>query len=157
MERDAIGRAHAAMSAVDAHLRGSIASLEILAASKSLESGDIAAFHAESQRVLRTQPAWVNIGLASAAKIQLANAVYWLLAWTADLAAVGAGAGPSFNPDHREALARLARRVARVPLFRYYQELRRQRALLSHPLQPRWVAEALLIEYRKLFSKGQVS
>jgi hypothetical protein len=76
VERDAIGRARAAMSAVDVHLRASIASLETLAASKHLESGDIAAFHEESQRVLRTQPSWVNIGLASADKMQLSNAVY---------------------------------------------------------------------------------
>ena len=76
VERDAIGRARAAMSAVDVHLRASIASLETLAASKHLESGDIAAFHDESQRVLRTQPSWVNIGLISADKMQLSNAVY---------------------------------------------------------------------------------
>ncbi len=75
-DRDAVGRARAAMSAVDAHLRSSIVSLETLAASRNLESGDIAAFHAESQRVLRTQPGWVNIGLASSAKVQLSNAVY---------------------------------------------------------------------------------
>ena len=90
-------------------------------------------------------------------KTQLANAIYWLLAWTADLASVAVGAAPSFNPDHRQALTRLAGRVALVPLFRYYRELLGQRALLSHPLQPRWVAEALLIEYRKLFAKGQVN
>lgn len=76
MERDAIGQARSAMSAVDAHLRGSINALETLAASRNLESGDIAAFHAESQRVLRTQPGWVNIGLTSASKTQLSNAVY---------------------------------------------------------------------------------
>jgi two-component system, NarL family, sensor histidine kinase UhpB len=76
VERDAMGRARAAMSAVDAHLRGSIAALETLAASKTLPAGDIPAFHAESQQVLRTQPAWVNIGLATAGKVQLSNAVY---------------------------------------------------------------------------------
>jgi len=76
MERDAIGRARSAMSAVDTHLRGSIVSLETLAGSKHLEAGNIAAFHAESQRVLRTQPGWVNIGLTSATKVQLANAVF---------------------------------------------------------------------------------
>src|SRR6185503_3521523 len=76
MEREAIGRARAAMSAVDAHVRASIAALETLAGSKNLESGDIRAFHAESQRVLRTQPAWVNIGLISSTKLQLADAVY---------------------------------------------------------------------------------
>jgi len=76
IEREAIGRARAAMIAVDAHLRASIVSLETLAASKSLEADDIAAFHAESQRVLRAQPAWVNIGLITPAKVQLSDAVY---------------------------------------------------------------------------------
>lgn len=74
-ERDAVARARAAMSAVDAHLRGTVVSLGTLAASKNLESGDIEAFHRESQRVLRTQPAWENIGLTSSAKTQLSNAV----------------------------------------------------------------------------------
>jgi hypothetical protein len=45
--------------------------------------------------------------------------------------------------------------VARVPLFRYYQSLLQQRALLAHPLQPRLVAEALLIEYRDLFARSR--
>jgi hypothetical protein len=76
IERDAIGRARAAMTAVDAHLRASIVSLETLAASRNLEAGDLQAFHAESQRVLRTQPGWVNIGLISKDQRQLADAVY---------------------------------------------------------------------------------
>src|SRR5262245_4560771 len=78
MARDTIGRARGAMSAVDAHLRGSVAALETLASYKPLERGDIAAFHAESQRVLRTQPGWVNIGLSKADKTVLSNAVYAL-------------------------------------------------------------------------------
>jgi hypothetical protein len=78
VEREAIGRARSAMSAVDAHLRSSIVALETLGASKGLEAGNIAAFHQEAQRVLRTQPAWVNIGLATTEKVQLFNAVYAL-------------------------------------------------------------------------------
>jgi hypothetical protein len=76
LERDALGRARAAMSAVDAHLRGSIAALETLAASKSLAAGDLRAFHAETQHVLRTQPAWANVGVSSPERVALANAVY---------------------------------------------------------------------------------
>ena len=76
LERDAIGRARGVLSAVDAHLRASVAALETLAASRHLAAGDLQAFHAESQQVLRTQPAWVNIGLASADKMQISNAVY---------------------------------------------------------------------------------
>jgi hypothetical protein len=41
--------------------------------------------------------------------------------------------------------------VARLSLLRYHRALLRQRALLQHPLQPRLVAETLLIDYRALF------
>jgi hypothetical protein len=88
-------------------------------------------------------------------KSALADAVYWLLTWTADLAAVTSGGVPRFHPDRGDALSRLSPRVARVPLFRYYRTLLRQRALLSHPLQPRLVCELLLFEYRTLFAQSK--
>src|SRR5690242_3048486 len=65
MERDAVGRARSVMSAVDAHLNGTLLSLRTLAASKNLETGELAAFHAETQRVLKADPAWVNVSLIS--------------------------------------------------------------------------------------------
>jgi DNA polymerase-3 subunit delta' len=85
--------------------------------------------------------------------LRLGDAVYWLLAWTSDLARVASGGAPRFNPDRSEALARLGARVARLSLFRYYRTLLRQRELLGHPLQPRLVAEALLFEYRAAFAR----
>jgi DNA polymerase III subunit delta' len=88
-------------------------------------------------------------------KAELAASVSQLLSWTADLAAVASGGEPRFHPDRRAALIELAGRVARVPLFRYHQSLLHQRALLSHPLQPRLVAEALLFEYRDLFARSR--
>lgn len=86
-----------------------------------------------------------------ARKDRLGAAIDWLLDWISDLARVAAGGRPSRNPDFEEAFVALARRVARVSLFRYHRSLLRQRALLAHPLQPRLVAEALLIEYRLIF------
>ena len=82
---------------------------------------------------------------------RLGLAIDWLLAWTGDLGRVAAGGNPARNPDFAPALAALAPSVASVPLFRYHRSLLRQRALLAHPLQPRLVAEALLIGYRELF------
>jgi len=76
VERDAIGRARSAMSAVDAHLRGTILALRTLGTSRNLESGDLAAFHAETQRALEGDPAWVNITLMAPTRKVLLNAVY---------------------------------------------------------------------------------
>jgi DNA polymerase-3 subunit delta' len=84
-------------------------------------------------------------------KQRLGLAIDWLGAWTADLARVAAGGAPLRNPDFAAALAALAPVVAPIPLFRYHQSLSRQRTLVVHPLQPRLVAEALLIGYRELY------
>ena len=82
---------------------------------------------------------------------RLADVIEWLLLWTTDLAGIAAGATVRRNPDFAPALAALGARVAPVALFGYHRRLTGQRALLAHPLQPRLVAEALLIEYVALF------
>ncbi|MGQ0526209.1 MAG: ATP-binding protein [Betaproteobacteria bacterium] len=60
---------------MDAQLRGSISTIEALATSQALARGDIREFHKEAQRVLATQPGWLNIGLATPDKIQLFDAI----------------------------------------------------------------------------------
>jgi DNA polymerase III subunit delta' len=106
----------------------------------------------------RLSPVAVGARIEAAPKDErkaiLGDTLYWLATWIADLAAVASGGAPRFHPDHRDALVGLSRRVARVPLFRYHRALLRQRALLGHPLAPRLVAEALLIEYRRLFARN---
>jgi hypothetical protein len=82
---------------------------------------------------------------------RLGQSIDWLLAWTADLARATSGGAPARNTDFAGAFAPLAALVAPVALFRYHRTLLRQRALVSHPLQPRLVAEAMLIGYRELF------
>jgi signal transduction histidine kinase/CheY-like chemotaxis protein len=63
VERGGLARARAMMSAVDAQLRGLITTISVLGASSSLETGDLRAFHAEAQRVLATQRAWLDVTL----------------------------------------------------------------------------------------------
>jgi len=87
-----------------------------------------------------------------ARKERLGAVIDWLAGWCADLARVRSGGQPVANGDFEAALRSLARSVATLPLFRYHRSLLSQRALVSHPLQPRLVAEALLIDYRALFS-----
>jgi DNA polymerase-3 subunit delta' len=84
-------------------------------------------------------------------RARLAWAIEWLIAWTVDLARAAAGGAVRQNPDASRALATLARRVAPVELFRYHRSLLQERAQLAHPLAPRLVAEALLIDYQGLF------
>jgi signal transduction histidine kinase/CheY-like chemotaxis protein len=73
--RDAAGeRVVAVLSAIDAEVRGSIATLRALAASRELESGNLKAFHAEAVRVLATHPDWLNYSLAHPDGTRLADA-----------------------------------------------------------------------------------
>jgi DNA polymerase III subunit delta' len=115
----------------------------------------------ELARPERLSPVAVGARLDAAPKDErkrgLADATYWLLTWTADLASVASGGTARFHPDRGDVLAGLAPRVARVPLFRYYRTLLLQRALLAHPLQPRLVAESLLFDYRLLFARPKAS
>ncbi len=98
-----------------------------------------------------TLAARIDAGGKDERRARLAHALEWLIAWTADLARVVAGDAARQNPDAAEPLQRLAAQVAPIALFRYHRSLLRQRAMLAHPLQPRLVAEAVLLDYRALF------
>ena len=65
VQRAASDRARAMMIAVDAELRGSVKTLEAVAASAALAAGDLQAFHVEATRLLGSQPAWLDIALLS--------------------------------------------------------------------------------------------
>ena len=93
----------------------------------------------------------IDAGGKDERKARLAHALEWLIAWTADLARIVAGGAARQNPDAAAPLERLAAQVAPIALFRYHRSLLRQRAMLAHPLQPRLVAETILLDYRALF------
>lgn len=93
----------------------------------------------------------VESGAKDERRDRLTLAIDWLAGWTSDLARVAAGGAPRRNPDFAAALASLAPSVARPALFRYHRSLAEQRALVTHPLAPRLVAESLLLGYRELF------
>ncbi len=94
----------------------------------------------------------VEHGGKDARKARLALAIDWLIAWSTDIARVLAGVEPRFNPDRAGDLAALAARVAPIALFRYHRSLLQRRATVMHPLQPRLVAEAALIDYQSIFN-----
>ncbi|WP_370459150.1 ATP-binding protein [Aggregicoccus sp. 17bor-14] len=65
VERRVQGSARALTEAFDREMSGSIRTLQALAQSSHLERGELEAFHAECQRVLRTQPTWRSVALAT--------------------------------------------------------------------------------------------
>ena len=67
VQRAASDRARAMMTAVDAELRGSAATLDAVGASAALAAGDLRAFHGEAARVLGSQPQWLEITLVTPA------------------------------------------------------------------------------------------
>jgi len=111
----------------------------------------IRAFAAPAKLEVAGMGARIDAAPRDQRKDRLAGVIDWLLGWCADVARVRAGAAPSENVAFEGALRELARSVAPPALFRYHRQLLRQRALLAHPLSPRLVAEALIIDYRALF------
>jgi DNA polymerase-3 subunit delta' len=72
-----------------------------------------------------------------------------LATWTYDLAACAQGLAPRYHPDFAQQLAALAATVAPRSVLRYHRTLLTERTLLSHPLNPRLVAENALYGYRE--------
>ena len=111
----------------------------------------LAALAAPERLSVGSLAARIDAGGRDQRRVRLAYAVGWLIAWTADLARIAAGDTVRQNPDAADSLQRLAARVAPIALFRYHRSLLLQRAMQAHPLQPRLVAETLLLDYRALF------
>jgi signal transduction histidine kinase/ActR/RegA family two-component response regulator len=72
-ERRLLDSARVDAAALDREFWGAIHVLEALATSPTLDSGDLAAFHAEGRRIQSTQPGWYSIVLASLDAEQLVS------------------------------------------------------------------------------------
>jgi signal transduction histidine kinase/ActR/RegA family two-component response regulator len=73
VERQLTEASGALATELDRSIRGTIATLEAMAQSRELDTGDLESFHAEAQRILPTQPHWRTIILLSPAGQQLVN------------------------------------------------------------------------------------
>jgi DNA polymerase-3 subunit delta' len=91
----------------------------------------------------------VELGARATKKTRLQAWFDLLATWSFDLAACAAGSAPRYHPDFAVQLSRLAATVAPRAILRYHRTLLRDRALLSHPLNPRLVAENALFGYRQ--------
>ena len=73
-ERAGIEVTRALATAVDAELRRSVAALEAIANSSSLDTADLKRFHESMRRLHAQRPDWLNVTLADRSGQQLANA-----------------------------------------------------------------------------------
>jgi signal transduction histidine kinase len=72
MQRGVRDRVHALMTAIDAEMEAAIAALQLLAASPSLQKGDIAAFRIEAERaVAARKESWENVVLTDAQSLEM--------------------------------------------------------------------------------------
>ncbi len=69
----AADRSRVLMRAVDSELRGHSNTLAALATARSLDRGDLRAFHDDAARALKSQPDWANVILALPSGDQLVN------------------------------------------------------------------------------------
>jgi signal transduction histidine kinase len=72
-ERRLIDSARVDAAALDREFAGAINVLQALATSPTLDSGDLAAFHAEGRRIQATQPGWYTVVLGSLDGLQLVS------------------------------------------------------------------------------------
>jgi signal transduction histidine kinase/CheY-like chemotaxis protein len=63
-ERGAIERVRALLTAVDAELRGSVTTLEAMAVLPDLDAPNIETFRSHAERIVATQPNWINLVVA---------------------------------------------------------------------------------------------
>ena len=80
------------------------------------------------------------------------RAIHWMQTWVGDLARVKLAGSPRHHPDLAAALQARARGADLERLFALDRELTEARRLAAHPLNPRLVAEHLLMAYNRATS-----
>ena len=77
------------------------------------------------------------------------RAIHWMQTWVSDVARVKLAGSPRHHPDFAAALHAKARTANLERLFELDRELTEARRLAAHPLNPRLVAEHLLMAYNR--------
>ncbi|MBM4443032.1 MAG: cache domain-containing protein, partial [Candidatus Rokubacteria bacterium] len=98
-ERTLLDVSRALAHALDREILLNVGMLELLAKSPHLAAGDLAAFHAEAQRVVHSRPAWTSVLLFAADGEQLVNT---MIPWGAPLVRVN-------DPESLEIVIRTGR------------------------------------------------
>lgn len=86
---------------------------------------------------------------ASIDRATVERAIHWLQTWVLDLVRVKVGGEARHHTEHLAALRAKARPADLEALFAFDRELAAARSLAAHPLNPRLVAEHLLMAYNR--------
>ena len=89
--------------------------------------------------------------------VQPSRLLGWLQRWSYDLLSLRSGGPVRFNPDYRQALARLAGTLRATELARYHRTLLREQRVVNHPLNARLYIEQLLLNYTALLRGERAS
>lgn len=99
-----------------------------------------------------------TLALAEALRdVAPARLLGWLQRWSYDLLSLCCGGPVRFNPDYRQALARVAATLRATELARYHRRLLAEQRVVSHPLNARLYIEHLLLGYAALLRGGRAS
>jgi DNA polymerase-3 subunit delta' len=74
--------------------------------------------------------------------------VGWLQKWTFDVLLQRAAGCVRYNPDFAAAIRQLASRIETVKVLQCHRALVRLQRVVQHPLNPRLLLEALLLDYQ---------
>jgi len=85
-------------------------------------------------------------------RLSVERFIHWMQTWVHDLARVKLAGEPRHHPDFAAALQARARAADVEALFALDRELASARRLAAHPLNPRLVAEHLLMAYNRATS-----
>jgi DNA polymerase-3 subunit delta' len=78
------------------------------------------------------------------------HVVTWLQKWAYDVVYFSVLGTVRYNPDQRDAIARVASAVEPLAAMRFYRDMVKQQRIAQHPLNARLFIEHLLLAYRDL-------
>jgi DNA polymerase III subunit delta' len=92
---------------------------------------------------------------ASVDRAAVERTIHWMQTWVHDLVRVKSGGEARHHVEHIAALRAKAKAAEPAALFAFDRELACARALAAHPLNPRLVAEHLLMAYNRATSAAK--
>ena len=93
------------------------------------------------------------LALAERSMLQpIPQIINWLQRWSYDLASLSYGQKLRYNPDRKDTLIFVTKRLKPLEILRFHRELVRFQRIVNHPLSPRLVMEDWLLRYRQLLN-----